>query len=241
MRVLVDLLFIVPGKNRGTQTYVDSLLKELHLVEGVDIIGLTSGSNDRHYREKVGIKTKLAPVSGLSRVVRLSYQQAFVGKCVSEVGADILFCPGYLSPIWGDFKRVVTIHDMNFKDIPYSVPRVVKLLYELVLPRSTRRADRIIAVSGFSKGRINRWFPHTETYTDVIHEGPLAIDVGTGIECWENIKIKYGIRGRVVLSISSGAPHKNIENLLTGMHHFVTNYPSDACLVLIRHEPTPEL
>ena len=47
MRIAVDLLFVVPGRNRGTQTYVDCLLPELAGLPGADLVCMTNGRNHR--------------------------------------------------------------------------------------------------------------------------------------------------------------------------------------------------
>ena len=44
-RILVDCTFIVPGKNRGTQTYLDALLIEMNRSSKAQLVCLTTAAN----------------------------------------------------------------------------------------------------------------------------------------------------------------------------------------------------
>ena len=115
MRVFVDLLFIVPGRNRGTQTYVDSLLIELDRISSVELVCVTNKLNHKHYTG-LGLTCRRSCVHGGNRLLRLIYQQLCLPFLVRVQKADILFCPGYLSPILPVLPVVPVVHDMNYRN-----------------------------------------------------------------------------------------------------------------------------
>lgn len=50
-------------------------------------------------------------------------------------------------PLRGGVRSVLTIHDLSFERDPELMPRKDRLVFRTVVPRSARRADRLIAVS----------------------------------------------------------------------------------------------
>lgn len=242
MKVVVDLLFIIPGKNRGTQTYVDSLLAELALLKDVKLICLTNKANHSHY-EKFGYNCYKTIVGGDSRFFRILYQQFVAPRIARRLGANILFCPGYLSPVFPRLPTVPVIHDMNYLDVPNSASFSTRKAYEMIIPRGSRAAAKVITVSHFSKERIVDLLGLNKEAVVVVHEGPLAIaDTGRQID-WETLKRKYAISSECFLSVCSGAHHKNVERLVDGFLLMRDRTGADVNLVLVGHnlgEPVME-
>ena len=76
---------------------------------------------------------------------------------------DVLFCPGNVAPIAslrGRTPVVATVHDLAFRYHPDTVSPRFRRLYELIIPRVMRRADRIITVSQSERSLMLRSFPH---------------------------------------------------------------------------------
>ena len=130
---------------------------------------------------------------------------------------------------------------MNYRDIPYSVSLINRLLYRIVIPLSARKADKIIAVSNFSRSRILHWLNVAPDSVHTVHEGPLH-ELKLEEASWGVLKRQYKISNDVFLSVSSGATHKNILNLIKAFLIVVRNDDSfDCCLVLIGHQATDEM
>jgi len=240
-RILVDCTFIVPEKNRGTQTYLDALLIEMNKSPRAQVICLTTSANHRHYSGGLGLSCYLTKIAGSNRLIRVLMQQLLSWYFLKRSKCDVLFCPGYLSPIFIRKPCVVTIHDMNYRDIPNSVSLLNRLVYRIIIPLSARQANKIIAVSNFSRSRIVRWLNVAPESVLTVHEGPLH-GVGSGDESWEALKRQYAIAEDVFLSVSSGAAHKNILLLIKAFLIFVRKTESfDVCLVLIGHQATDEM
>lgn len=235
MKIIVDLLWIIPGKNRGTQTYVDSLLPELTSLRGIEVLCLTNRSNHSHFDQRIEIDCLCAPLGGRGRLVRTLYQQILLSRAAKRLGGDILFCPGYLSPVLPSIPTVVTIHDMNFRDIPASVPAAVRLGYAAIVPRAAQAAQRVITVSEFSKQRIIKRLRLPAHKIAVVPEGPLRPHHIVEEGDWTSVRRKYSINREYFLSISQGAPHKNIRRLVEGFAQMKRDRADCYNLVLVGH------
>ena len=231
----------MPGRNRGTETYIDGLLAEMGNLPNTNLLCLTNESNHHHYRQEMGLPCRAAPIDGRNRVTRLLYQQMAVGSVARETDADVLFCPLYLAPVRPALPTVVVIHDVNFRDIPASMPFGVRLTHRLLIPPTARAATRIVTVSAFSKQRIGKTLGTEEGKIAVIHEGPLVMGERAAPCDWHELKKKYGIRGQCFLSISSGMPHKNIARLVRAFIEMKKRRPGDQQLVLLGHRLSPEI
>ncbi len=240
-RILVDCTFIVPGKNRGTQTYLDALLVEMNISSKAQIVCLTTAANHSYYSNELGLSCYLTKIAGTNRLIRVLMQQVFSSYFLKRSKCDVLFCPGYLSPVFVSKPCVVTIHDMNYRDVPYSVSLLNRLVYRILIPFSSRQAKKIIAVSEFSRSRILHWLNVAPDSVHTVHEGPLHGVVTEG-ESWDAIRQKYGIVSDVFLSVSVGVVHKNILLLIEAFLSFAGKAESfDGCLVLIGHRATDEM
>ena len=240
MKVIVDLLFIVPGHNRGTQTYVNSLLPELAALPDVDLVCITNRLNHRYYAEHLGLQCRVAPVAGSRRPFRILYEQFLMGAAAKKLEGDVLFCPGYLSPVFPTLPTVVVLHDLNFRDIQEGVPPGRRLIYSLLVPSGVRRASAVITVSSFSKERIAGGLSGADGKIAVVQHGPLANPEIAGAD-WPAVKAKYGVRSDYFLSISNGDPHKNIRRLAQGFVAAQRRSPGGEQLVLVGHRLDAEL
>lgn len=75
---------------------------------------------------------------------------------------DVLFCPGNVAPLMSLHGRtpvVVTVHDLAFRYHPESVSLTFRRVYEVLVPRIMRRADRILTVSEAERDRMLQHFP----------------------------------------------------------------------------------
>jgi glycosyltransferase involved in cell wall biosynthesis len=119
------------------------------------------------------------------------------------------------APLAATLPLVVTVHDL----IPLSHPEAVsprhRLFFGTLIGPALRRARRIIAVSRWVRRTLLERFDLPEEKVQVVAEGwdPLfAAPVSTGRV--EELRRRWGIRGRVVLYVGSFEPRKNIPTLL---------------------------
>lgn len=235
MKVLVDLTFIVPGRNGGTETYVNALLAELRGLPGFEIECLTNRLNQGRYRDEMGLECHASGLHGENRTTRFAYQQAAAALVAGRRGADVLFCPGNLAPLCSSVPTVPVIYDTNFRDIRGSVPWGRGLVFSMSMPFVVRSAARIITVSQYSRRRIMEALKVGGDKVVVVHGAPPAERDLLEADDWRVVRRKYGVRGDFFLSVSSGLPHKNIGRLLRGFVEMKKRHSGGQQLVLVGH------
>lgn len=90
---------------------------------------------------------------------RVAWEQAFLPRLAKKQHIDVLFSPGFVSPLSGAPVLVATIHDMYYRVIPDTVPRLQRLYWKTFLPMTSRTCDAILTVSESSGRDIEKFLP----------------------------------------------------------------------------------
>jgi len=128
---------------------------------------------------------------------------------------DVFWGPGYLVPLGGSgFRRVVTFCDLSFHQAKSTFPLSTRSYFRLMFRQTARKADRIIAISDFTKSEIGRCYgPKCLAKTRVI---PLdCSDAFRAIGGRRlNANEKFGIVGPYILFVGNLEPRKNLAALI---------------------------
>ena len=113
-------------------------------------------------------------------------------------------------------KKIVTIHDLAFREYPETIRKRTLLMLKSSLKRSIRRADAILADSEFTKQEILKYYNVPE---EKIYVVPCGIDTNKFYPIEDQAEIertkeKYGIYGEYYLYLGTLEPRKNIEGIL---------------------------
>jgi glycosyltransferase involved in cell wall biosynthesis len=119
----------------------------------------------------------------------------------------------------GRFKKVITIHDLYFMEHPEAMSADGAQYYGRIR-QSAKRADRIIAVSHFTRSEILRLMPEIpSSKITVIHEAADPSQISN---------LKSPISGPFALFVGTFEPRKNLSTLLQALAHT----PGDFRLVI---------
>ena len=131
IRAAVDVSPLVQTR-AGTARYLKSLLHELRGRDDVEVKPLSFGRGDR-----------------LSTLARDGAWYPFVlGR---KRDADLLHCPTYRAPVRSSLPLVVTVHDLAVFRHPEAFNLWTRTYSPRVVPRVLAEAQRIIAVSEFTR------------------------------------------------------------------------------------------
>ena len=133
----------VLGRQRtGDETYVENLLRELGRLEH----GLRIAAVTRH-PERVPEGIEPLPLPATSQIERMSWSLPRLLRHVRPALAHFQYVipPGYRRP------SVVTVHDISFERERVFMNARDRLIFRTLVPRSIRRADRVLTVSEFTK------------------------------------------------------------------------------------------
>ena len=215
MRIEFDALPLVSEKMTGIgwcEAGQTTALARLHPEDSFRY-NFFSGKDNAAKMERImpfagdSIAVKMAKFSGYmyrasSTFVPVPYSSFFGKK------ADVTHFFNYIVPPGVHGKTVVTVHDMVYKAFPETVRGRTKLMLNMGLKRSMKRADVIVTDSEFSKSEIIRYFPQHEAKIRVV---PCGVDTDRFHPCTEPeripaVKESLGIGGDYFLYLGTIEP-----------------------------------
>jgi len=108
-------------------------------------------------------------------------------------------------------KTVVTIHDVIFRRYPEYYHLIDRIIYDFKFRRACQLADRVIAVSEFTKKEIMRCYGTPENKIDVVYQGcdkAFAAPISRGK--LDEVRERYGLPNEYLLYVGSIEERKNL-------------------------------
>lgn len=147
-----------------------------------------------------------------------------------------IFHTQYILPLlWPRRTKIVThIHDISFRIHPEWIGWKDRLFLALLIPRTLRRSDRIIAPSEFTRKEIIAQYGVPADRVVVIENAaPEEWFLPTAGEAIERVAKKYGVDpGRYLISSGTMQPRKNIPFLIAAFREANRSRPLGLKLVL---------
>ena len=103
--------------------------------------------------------------------------------------------------------RVITVHDLSVFDVAWAHDAWRGRGERALVSRAIRRADEIVAVSGFTAERIQGRFGRSSTVTHLAPRAGLAPATGEAVE-WA--RRQYGLSSHTVLCVGTIEPRKRV-------------------------------
>jgi glycosyltransferase involved in cell wall biosynthesis len=146
--------------------------------------------------------------------------------------ADLFHAPFLNIPLAYGGKLVLTVHDFTLLDFIESLSTVVHRTYARWMTRlSIKRADRIIAISNYTKSDLLERFQFPPERIDVIHNGLSKRFQPVDPPDVERDLDALGISRPYMLSLGRNAPHKNFDRVVRAFDGLQRDHP-DLSLVL---------
>lgn len=145
---------------------------------------------------------------------------------------DVLWCPMQVTPLLKTCRTVLTVYDFVWHFFPETMSASNLLISRLFIPRSIKRADRIVCISKSTAADLARLFPGHAAVTEVVH---LAANDYHPLGQEERVACviqKYRLQGRYILNVGTVEPRKNLSGLLKAFKLLRSRYGTD-CRLLI--------
>lgn len=208
----INALFLIPNRVGGTEYYTRSFLKHLEEQDKENFYFVFCNKENYSTFEFNNKKWKkvLCPINAGNRFTRIFYEQIVFPFVVSAKGCNLLHSFGYFGPVFGIFKKIVTVHDANWKDCPQDVSLHQIFILNILVSLNIFVAKKIITDSEFSKKRLVHYFPSQKEKIEVV---PGAVED-------DFIKLlkkndKPVVDGKYLLCVSKFYPHKKIPYLVS--------------------------
>ena len=158
MKLALSLLNFRPGRIGGAETYLRRLLQHLPTAAGDDRLVAIMDRDVAAVLATPGFERVVVPVAG-SRIVRWRALEAITAwraraaeRIFDEVGADAtLFPQQSIFPLGVRCPAVLTVIDLQHVVHPENFSFPDRLFRAAIYPRSLARADRVIAISDFTR------------------------------------------------------------------------------------------
>ncbi|MBO5186894.1 MAG: glycosyltransferase family 4 protein [Prevotella sp.] len=154
------------------------------------------------------------PAAGIWRGLRSIWRIWGVTADIRRDGMDIFHGLSNELPLnitRAGCKTIVTIHDLIFVTHPQYYHLVDRLIYGYKFKRACRLADKIIAVSEYTKQEIMRIYGTPAEKISVVYQGcdpVFAQDIAS--ETLKDVKARYNLPERYILYVGSIEERKNL-------------------------------
>jgi glycosyltransferase involved in cell wall biosynthesis len=111
-------------------------------------------------------------------------------------------------------RTVLTVHDLIFHFLPEHHTRLNRWYLNLAMPLYCRRADAIISVSEHSKADLMRAWQIDADKIHVVYEAADPRFMPVARDQVDNVRARYGLPERYILTVGTLEPRKNLDRLL---------------------------
>ena len=214
----LNLIFLVPGETGGMEVYARELIPAL-LAQAPPGMRFTAFINreaaaggNGPWEELVAAVT--VPVNARNRVQWVLGEQALLPRLARRHGVDLMHSLASTAPLWGRFRRVVTVHDLIYARFPDAHSGLRDKGMRLLVPWSARRADLVIADSQSTRDDLVELLGIPAGKIDVVPLGIGTTQRETAL-AERDVRERFGLGERpVVLALSAKRPHKNLLALI---------------------------
>lgn len=212
------------GEQAGIGHYTHYLVKNLLRLDRKNQYVLFFDSRVERERasefEQANVTVRYLPFSQYRKFLPVTYSHLLTTAVFLKERLDVLHAPATTLPLTYPSTAVVTVHDLAIYKFPKFFPSGQFLSTKLVVPRSIRRAKKVIAVSEATKRDLKQLFHVSEKKVRVIYEGFVRERVPKAVV---DVRQKYRL-DKYVLFIGTIEPRKNLVGLIRGFAS-VANLP----------------
>lgn len=235
MKVVIDIINFEHGRSYGYEEYLFNLLSYIQRqrcdLSANDIILVCQSSQSEYLRSRVGDAFSIYTMEGSSYLKRF-YNSARIPELLNLTEGDVVLYTCNYMPLWGrKCKKVLVIHDLLFRHSEFCSRRLSFLIFRLqrylYVPISLRRADRVIAISEFTKNEIIHYYgtptEKIETIYNYFNFEKYQSHEPLTIACPSK---------PFFLSICSGEKHKNHETMLRAFNEHCKYIDTDLFVIV---------
>ena len=232
IHVGLNLIFLVPGETGGMEVYARELIPAL-LAQAPEGMRFTAFINREAAAAGGGpwgelLPAVTVPVSARNRVQWVLGEQALLPRLAARAGVDLVHSMASTAPVWGRFRRVVTVHDLIYARFPEAHAGIRDRGMKVLVPWAARRSDRVIADSQSTREDLMALLGVPDGRIDVVPLGLGTVQRAVPLSERE-VRARFDLGERtIVLSLSAKRPHKNLLALIGALARLPPEQPAAA-------------
>jgi len=257
MRIGIDIRNI--GKKRtGDEAVFLNITKELAKIDSQNEYYLFTDISDKKKLKMIEQKLELENKSNF-KIVSILAKNKFswnfwtLSRYIRKNPLDV-YLTQYITPwfIPKKIKIITIIHDISFNFYPQFIKKTDLFFLKILIPLSIKRADKIIAVSYFTRNEILKYYKVPPEKVEVVYNAVSLRNTNSykiknemqetpsptlPLEKGERVRKKYNLPEKFILYIGTFQPRKNLPLLIKAFKKLKislnsTNITQDLKLVL---------
>lgn len=217
MNIGIDARSLIKQKT-GFGFYLMNILDELFNIDNKNTYYLFSDREIFYKVDKYKNVKKIIYKDGVLLKKSLWFFLKFSGYIKRmNIKLDVFWSPQHIMPVRLPkyIKKVLTVHDLTHKQYPKTTTIYNRVLCNLLMPYSIKKADKIVCISKSTYSSIKKY------YNDCLNKQDIYIVYESGVKN-NDINIKKNIDSKVkdilkdeyILFLGTIEPRKNIETLI---------------------------
>lgn len=218
LHIGLNLVFLVPGETGGMEVAARELLPEL-VAQAPDHVRFTAFINEEAAAAGPGpwdeaMATVRVPVHARNRVQWVLGEQTLLPALAARRRVSLMHSLASTAPLWGPFRRVVTVHDLIYSRFPEAHAGLRDKGMRLLVPAAARRSHRVIAISQSTREDLISELAVPAEKIDVVPQG-LGLRARVPAVDARTVRERLDLPdGQVLLTLSAKRPHKNLPRLI---------------------------
>lgn len=234
MKIVIDGRMYGPKGSKGLGRYIQQIVEGLKIQDQKnEYVVLLTKDNWEEMAETANFKKALAPWRWYTLA-----EQVRLPRLLRELKPDLVHFPHFNVPIFYRGRFVLTIHDLLLRYHPSRRASTLgpikywfkNLGYRLVVRSAVKRAERIIAVSEFTKKEILKFYRLNPEKVKVVYEGLTKLGQNNEKNDDKEALLRYNITKPFILYVGNAYPHKNLEFLLWSFKVLAEKWPGQLVL-----------
>lgn len=227
----INCLFLVPGEVGGTEFHTRSYLQALQKQDTINSYVVFCNRENFSSLELFNPlwQKVLCSVSARNRIGRVLYEQFLFPFRVLQARCEILHSFGYFGPIFTFSKRVITLHDVNWKDCPEDFSLLERFVLKILVEANILMSHVIITTSEFSQQRFLAHFSQNRAKSKLILSG-VDEEFLAKLKTIKRLKTE-----KYFLAVSAFYPHKKILDLLELWDRYIQDNPNSKLVLIGRN------
>jgi len=228
MRIGLNLLYLIPNKVGGTETYARGLINALLKVDKKnDYYLFCNKENANTFTTKSNFHVVVVPIHATNRFIRILSEQLLLPIYALIYRLDLLHSLGYTTPILVPCRSIVTIHDLNWHYHPEDFFPIEYFAWKFFVMFSAKCSDTIISVSQSTALSLITVLHIPKNKIITIYSGVIIRDI-------KNKKLPHELNkyAPYLFTVSASYPHKNLITLLKVFNKIKTDYPQLNLLIV---------
>ncbi len=240
MRIAIDTLY-ERGDSQSSSA-VDYLVNLATYLPQVgpqhDYYMLVSSRSAHRYRDLIRENVHLVDCffANDRRLLRIAAQQTIVPLRLHWLGVDVLFAPGNVVPLVGDFCRILKINTLHHFRTPKQIGRTRSVYRTVAFGAAARAADCILANSSVTSDDICRFLKVDARKVKTVWEAVDECFVPASLDATRQVRERFNLRRSFVLFCSTLWPYKNAHVLIRAYSLAVRRYDIDSDLIFVGRE-----